>query len=231
MDLNAFSDAIASAAPEAPLRRRMGKVTAIGSNYTISVQIAGSTTTITGVRYFNHYAPKVGSQVWLDTDGRDWIAIGAIAGLGGAVPSVKVMRTADLSIATGAAYTTVAWQAADFDPWGMWTSGTNVVVPLTGRYLITGQATFNAGATLGSYRGVQVRTNGSTGGYIGWTQTDYASSSGVSVWSGTATGVRHMVAGDYVTMHVHHNNAAALTLSSTAINDTHMTVTYLGSDA
>ena len=225
-DLNDLVDAIASAAPTPPLKRRMGKVVSINTNYTINVQIAGSTYLIQNVRYFNHYAPKVGSQVWLDTDGRDWIAIGAIAGLGGQVPSVKVYRTADLSVATGATFTTVPWQTTDFDPWGMWTGGTNIVAPISGRYLVTAQIEWTGNAT--SYRGAQLRVNGSASSYFSFVQND---SSGTALFSHHITGIRSAQAGDYFQLFVRQNSGAALGMSGTTVAESHMTVTYLGADA
>lgn len=225
MDLNAFADAVASAAPAEKLRRRMGKVVAINTNRTINVQIAGSTTTITGVHYFNHYAPKLNTQVWLDTDGRDWIAIGAIAGSGGAVPTVKVHRTADLSVATGSTYTAVPWQAAEYDPWGMWTSGTNVVVPITGRYLVTGQASWLGNNT--GYRTALLQYNGGTANF-GYAQSDAGTTNQFSL---SVSGIRTATAGDYFSLNVRQGSGVTLGLMGTASVYTHMTVTYLGSDA
>jgi hypothetical protein len=223
-DLNSLVDAISNASGTPALRRRMGKVTAVNSNYTISVQIAGSTTTITGVRYFAHFAPKVNSQVWLDTDGQDWIAIGAVAGLGGQVPSCKVYRTADLNVATGSTWTTVAWQTVDFDPYGMWNSGTGVYARITGRYLIEHQAQWTANAT--SYRGSRVMLNGATP--LNLCQTD---STGTALFSHQGSVIVNLVSGDYVQMQVRQNSGGTLALNSTSISESHMTVTYLGPDA
>lgn len=226
-DLNDLVDAISSAAPTPPIKRRMGTVAAINANYTINVKIAGSTYVIQNVRYFAHLQPpKVGAQVWLDTDGRDWIATGVVAGLGASAPSCKVYRTADLSVATGSAYTTVTWQASEYDPYGMFTSGTNIVVPVSGRYLITAQIEWAGNAT--SYRGASLRVNGSATTNFAFVQND---SSGTALFSHSISSVRSAQAGDYFQLLVRQNSGVALAMSSTTVAETHMTVTYLGADA
>ena len=226
--LDDLADAIENSGPAPKFRRRMGTVSAINTNYTINVTVAGSTTVLSNVKYFAHYAPKVGSQVWLDTDGRDWIAVGAIAGSGGQVPSCKVFRTADLSVATGSAYTTVPWQTTDFDPWGMWSSGaaTNVVAPISGRYLVTAQIEWTGNAT--SYRGASLRVNGSNTSNFAFVQND---SSGTALFSHSISSVRAAQAGDYFQLLVRQNSGAALAMSGTTVAESHMTVTYLGPDA
>ena len=224
-NLNDLVEALKSNAPDPALKRRMGVVTAIASTYTISVKIAGATNVITGVRYFGHYAPKVGSAVWLDTDGRDWIAVGVIAGLGAAHPSCKVYRTADQSIATGSAWTAVVWQAAEYDPHGMYNGTSLVTVPITGRYLIQAQVQFNANGT--SYRGSSLRLNGVT--TISFAQTDAAGST--ALYSHHNATTAKLTAGDYVQLLVRQNSGAALGLSATTTSESHMTVTYLGPDA
>lgn len=225
-DISALADAIGSAGPAPTLQRRMGKVVAINTNRTIDVQIAGSTTTITGVRYFAHFAPKLNTQVWLDTDGRDWIAIGAIAGLGGQVPTCKVYRTADYNIATGSTYTTIPWSAAEYDPYGMFTSGTNIVVPLTGRYLVTAQVEFNGNAT--GYRGGALRTGGSVATNFSFAQMDAGTT---NLFSFQLASVRTMVAGDYFQLLVRQGSGVTIALAASTIAETSMTITYLGPDA
>lgn len=226
-DMNNLVSAMKAAAPDPVLRRRMGAVVAINSDRTINVTIAGSTTTITSVKYFGHYAPKVGAQVWLDTDGRDWVAIGAIAGLGGAVPTCKVYRTADQNIATGSTFVNVSWQAAAFDPWGMWTSGTNVTVPITGRYLINSTVQFNAVTPYTvSYRSGRIYQNG---GPLNIVQTD--SPVGNVLWSQSLSIIVNATAGDYFTLGARQNSGITISIASSAASETQMTVTYLGPDA
>jgi hypothetical protein len=222
-DLNSLVSAIADAAPDAPLRRRMGAVSAINANRTINVTIGGSTTAITGVHYFGHYAPRIGAQVWLDTDGRDWVAIGAIAGSGGAVPTGRFHRTADLTVTTGAGWTPVPFQAAQFDPWGMWTTGTNVIAPITGRYHMTGMAHWAGNAT--SYRAVALDVAGVVST---WAQQ---LANGTNVTAVSVSSVVTANAGDAFRLQVRQGSGGNLTLNAGTSVETHLTVTYLGPDA
>jgi hypothetical protein len=223
-DFFQVAEAIASSSTDATLKRRMGTVSAINANYTINVTIAGSTTVVTGVRYFNHYAPRVGAQVWLDTDGRDWIATGAIAGLGGQLPTVKVHRTTDLAIPSGATFTAVTWQAAQFDPWGMWTSGTNVVAPLSGRYLITGTAQFDGSQSTG-YRGVAIQKNGVLI-QLAQMVTSALFQTGVPIST-----VVNLTRGDTVSLGARQGSGVNINLASVGATESHLIVTYLGADA
>lgn len=221
-DMNELVSAIEKAAPAPAFRRRMGKVISIQSNYTITVTIAGSDVQIDGVRYFAHYAPTVGSHVWLDTDGVDWIAAGAVAGLGGDIPTCKVYRTADLNIATGTTYTTVTWQAESYDTASMWTSGTDVIVPLSGIYLVHATASWNGNAT--GYRTCLIKRGTTT---IGYTQ-DTATSTNVMQQQAIASCTAN--AGDAIILQVRQGSGGTLALSGTQVYETQMVVTYLGPD-
>lgn len=223
-DLNDLVDAIKSSAPAPSLKRRMGVVTAINSDYTLNVKIAGSNNVITGVRYFaNVVPPKVSAHVWLETDGRDWIATGAIAGLGGQHLSVKAYRTADLNVATGTAFTTVPWQAVEYDPYGMYSSGSgNITVPVTGRYLVTAQVTWQG--LSGGYRSGTLNHSVLSTAF-GYTQIDSSSTSQISL---SVSAVRSAVAGESFYLQVRQGSAGALNLLGTTANQTFITVSYLG---
>lgn len=62
------------------LRFRQALVMSVDSGSTLTVRVGGDTTSVSGVRYFSSAAPRVGSSVWLVSDGRDVIALGAIEG-------------------------------------------------------------------------------------------------------------------------------------------------------
>jgi len=224
-DFQKVAEAIASSSQAPAFRRRMGTVSAINAGYTIDVTIAGSSTVITGVRYFNHYAPKVGAQVWLDTDGQDWIAIGAVAGLGGQVPTCKVYRTADLGIASGSGWTAITWQATEFDPFGMFTvNSTNLTVPITGRYLISGAVLFDNSTSTG-YRGIAINKNGTL---IQYAQviTNAANTIGVPLST-----VVNLTKGDTVSLSARQGSGVNINLVSASAIETHLIVTYLGADS
>jgi hypothetical protein len=202
----------------------MGTVVTIGADQTLTVTIAGSTTNITGVRYFSHYPPKVGSQVWLDTDGRDWVAVGAIAGLGGQVPSCRLYRNTAYSISSGATYTTVAWDASVFDPWGMWPGGTsaNIVAPITGTYLVSYNYGYNANAT-GQRSGYVTSSSGSQNIY-----SNVEAPPAGSIANVHASGVMQLTKGDVVQLTTRQTSGSLLAMYTGNPYSTAITVTYLG---
>lgn len=61
--------------------RRQGVVTAVatGPPASLSVEIGGSDTVVSGVRYLNSYSPSVGHTVWVDIQDSDPIVIGRLA--------------------------------------------------------------------------------------------------------------------------------------------------------
>ncbi len=69
------------------LRLRQGKVTAVNSDYTMDVQVAGDTNTLPSVRYLSNYAPKPDDQVWLLNNGTDLLGFGMVAGAGRTWPA------------------------------------------------------------------------------------------------------------------------------------------------
>jgi hypothetical protein len=157
--MNVF-DMLSQQISESPsLRIRQGEVTGV-SGYSIDVKIAGSSTAITGVRYLGSFAPRVGAQVWLVSDGSDLFGMGHLAPRG--VPALRVTRDAAQTIGNNADAAVQFNTEEAGDPWGMWdaTNSTRLVAPLDGWYMVTGFAAFVANAT--GVRAVRVRKNGST---------------------------------------------------------------------
>ena len=76
--MDAYDAVIAQFANTPGLRLRQGTVSAINSGYTLTVTIAGATTSVSGVKYLSTCAPVVGGGVWLLTDGRDLIALDSV---------------------------------------------------------------------------------------------------------------------------------------------------------
>lgn len=145
-----------------------------------------------------------------------------MAGLGGALPTCKVNRTTDLNIATGTTYTTVTWQDASFDTANMWTSGTDVIAPLTGRYLVHATAAWNGNAT--GYRTCLIKRGATTMSYV------QDNAAGTSVMQQQAIATCSATADDAFTLQVRQGSGATLALSGTAIYETQLVITYLGSD-
>ena len=142
------------------LRVRQGEVVSV-SSYGLTLKIAGSTSQVTGVKYLGSYAPRVGAQVWLISDGSDIFAIGHLAPRG--VPAIQVGRSAVQSIPntteTACSFTT----EVGTDPWVLWAASPNptrITLPLDGWYTFTGWVSFAANTT--GIRGVKVRSQGTT---------------------------------------------------------------------
>lgn len=155
---------ISRAQPQARFRRRAGVVVSVETGYTCTVYIGGDNTSISGVRYFAHTAPRPGQQVWLDTDGYDVVIVGVVAGNGGSIPACRVYRSsAQTSVASGVS-TEVVWTDAAFDPWGMWSTGSatdaQIVLPMDGVYFATSTIAFPA-STSGAYRTIDILHAGS----------------------------------------------------------------------
>jgi hypothetical protein len=119
------------------LRLRQGKVTAVNSDYTMDVQVAGDTNTLPSVRYLSNYAPKPDDQVWLLNNGTDLLGFGMVAGSGRTL-ATTAYRTTAYTI-TKDTLTTIPFEAARRNAWGSWVSGdaTKLTAPLTGVYQAT----------------------------------------------------------------------------------------------
>lgn len=119
------------------LRLRQGKVTAVNSDYTMDVQVAGDTNTLPSVRYLSNYAPKPDDQVWLLNNGTDLLGFGMVAGAGRTL-ATTAYRTTTYTI-TKDTLTTIPFQAARRNAWGSWVVGdaTKLTAPLTGVYQAT----------------------------------------------------------------------------------------------
>lgn len=160
-ELGRFVDTFANTKPR--LRRRLGTISSVqGATQTITVTIAGGSTTISGVRYFGHYPPVAGKQVWLDTDGVDLIAVGALAGLGGVAIAARVSKGADQALNTSGTVEQVTLSAVHTDPAGMFDDPNDqLVIPVTGIYQLSAGINWKASAD-STARYLQIRINGST---------------------------------------------------------------------
>jgi hypothetical protein len=187
------------------LRMRQGAVVAV-SSYGLTVTIAGSTTQVTGVKYLGSYAPRVGAQVWLISDGADIFAIGHLAPRG--APALRVTGAAQsINNATETAATFNA--EVGTDPWGMWASGTatRITVPLDGWYTFTGYGSFAANAT--GVRGVKIRQGGSATLAMNRVPVAGAGTTDLTV----VTGPVSLSAGNYVELTVEQTSGGALNVT------------------
>jgi hypothetical protein len=207
--VDVFGKVAARIADSPDLRIRQGEVTGV-AGYGIDVKIAGSSTAVTGVRYLGSYAPRVGAQVWLITDGADMFAIGHLAPRG--VPALTVTRSSVQSIGDNADAAVEFTTEVAGDPWGMWDAGasTRLVAPLDGWYVVTGFASFAANAT--GVRAVRVRKGGSAF-LASDRRTAFASfDNDMSV----VVGPVELAAAEYVELLVFQNSGGALNLLANA---------------
>lgn len=204
------------------LRVRFGKVVSVQTGRTITVTIAGSTSSVSGVRYTARMAPEPGSVVILLTDGADLFALDHVAAADLTL-APRVNRTTDQTLTT-ATDTAVTWQAVNSDAWGMWAAGspTRLTAVVTGRYTATAQVRFAANST--GIREAYIRKNGST---------DLARDRANALTSGATASTLHapafdMVVGDYIELWVLQNSGGNLALAYQSIHEPSLTMTYLG---
>lgn len=200
-------------------RLRQATVTAV-SYPTCSLKLAGDSTVLTGVPYMSHVAPKIDSAVWVAVDGRDMMVIGAIAPLG--PPWCNIYRSTDQTgVASGTA-TSVSFNAAASNPWNMWSSGTDITIPLAGVYVFAGTLAFAADST-GTYREARITIGGTSRAIVRNTGTFAAATPTIMNLSLVyACGV-----GDVVNLVGVANTTGTATFQNTA-RIPHLGVTYLG---
>lgn len=218
------ASAIIKAGGPDKFRLRLGQIVSAQNDGTVTVTIAGGATQVPGVKVATACHPIPGRTCWIATDGRDLFVLDT---LGGQPLACKVYRTADQSIANySTAWTTVTWQADSFDSGSMWTSGTDVSIPVRGIYQVTACASW-AGNTAGTYRGCliqRVRSGAATD--IAYTQLSPLPGTVAMVQQ--ATGFVTCEVGDGIRLLVRQNSGASLALNGGSFSDSHMVVTYIG---
>ena len=211
------------------LRLRQGKVTAVNSDYTMDVQVAGDTNTLPSVRYLSNYAPKPDDQVWLLNNGTDLLGFGMVAGAGRTL-ATTAYRTTAYTI-TKDVLTTIPFQASRRNAWASWVVGdaTKLTAPLTGVYQATASILCqaeNASIEVSIWLNSQEIARQD----VDLTKTD------VGGFHGMVTSVPfEMTKGDFITMKVQHDFNPTLDLILSAGGKDHtgyfnaLSLTYLGS--
>ena len=202
--------------------RRIGKVVSVDANYTITANIAG--TSVAGVKYFGSYPPKPGSLVWLDGDGSDILAVGAVAGSGGAVPAGRMEKSTNQDAPI--ALTRITFATTIFDPWTMY-DGVNDQwsIPVKGVYHISAGLVTSANADNNS-RTVEIVA---AGGIVAATRIWH--SSGYQDFLPLST-ITRLDRNDKVYLQAAQGSAATITGGIIGANPrTFFSITYLGADA
>jgi hypothetical protein len=190
-DLKSLAASIAATPPDSS-GMLMGNVVSVDTDASLTINVRGGV--VSGIRYLSHVAPRPGYPIVLQRVGNDLLAVGTLAQQGH--PCCRIRRNAD-GAAFASGFQTVSFDVAEHDPWGMWTSGTNVVIPIPGAYSMSGHLEFDADAT-GSARNAYILVNGSVHAY----QRNGPTTQLISV----ATAVVSCAAGDIVTLAGAHNS-------------------------
>lgn len=125
-------------------RLRQGQITAVASNNTCTVTIAGETDNpISEVKYASAVCPVPGASCWIATDGRDLFVVATIAPYGVAWGNMR--RTTAQTINNGTFvqmdFSTEA-NRADIYNYGTTSSSSGITVLVPGLWAIMGSPTF-----------------------------------------------------------------------------------------
>jgi hypothetical protein len=207
------------------LRLRLGTVITVNANRTMDVQIANDGFTLPSVRYLSNYAPKPSDQVWLLNDGADLLGVGMIAGADRTLAPTASRSTAQTI--TTSTQTKVIFDAVDSDGWNCWDASPNptrLTVPVTGRYIITGNVAFEA--TSSGHRAVNILKNNT----LELARSDFNPvSNSIDTHSTVTCHAVTLTKGDYVELRVWQNSGSDLDIMNTGDHNPKMSLIYLGS--
>jgi hypothetical protein len=140
-----FTDVVAKIVEQnARVNLIQGVVTTIGVN-SVSIQLRGDTTILTGIKYLDSYVPNVNDTVFLIVNKGDLLVIGKLSIANKSLNPVAY-RTTNYTV-TKDTNTYIPFEAVANDQWGMWAVGSATVLTckVPGRYqatasiLLTGQ--------------------------------------------------------------------------------------------
>lgn len=211
------------------LTRRLAIVEAVSNTYTLTVKVPAADGVnyerLTGVRYFGHHAPHVGAQVWLDSDGANVVAIGAVAGLGGSALAARVGKNSNQNAPNSATQVTFADVLSD--PASMFDNANdNFVIPVRGFYFVLGSLVWSA-VTDKEARSLTIRVNGNNRGTV---RTDNIGHAAHSLAQQVSV-IYPMSVGDTVGLYANQETTGTLTNGMQSDNGTFFSIAYLGADA
>ena len=207
------------------LRLRQGKVITVNANRTMDIQIAGDTNTLPSVRYLSNYAPKPDDQVWLVNDGADLLGLGMIAGADRTL-APTAYRSSNQTITT-ATQTAIIFDGVDSDGWNCWDVSpypTRLTIPVTGRYIATGNVAFEAASA--GHRAINILKNGTTE----LARSDFNSvSNSIDTHSTVTTHAVSLTKGDYLEFRAWQNSGSDLDILDSSDHQPRFSIIYLGS--
>lgn len=163
---------------------------------------------------------SAGATLTLYCDGTNWIEKGRRKAR---VLGCQLTKSADQSIANNT-FTAITWTTAQRNTGGLfWTSGTHILAPYSGVYLLTGNVSFDNNAT--GYRQVAWDFDGSGA------RIDLATLPTSSGSIGSALAFADeitLTAGQYVEIYGKQNSGGSLNVLGTDLDGTHVNWRYLG---
>lgn len=207
------------------LRIRQGKVITVNADRTIDVQIAGDTNTLPSVKYASNYAPKPDDQVWLLNDGADLLGLYMVAGADRTLAPTASRSTAQTI--TTSTQTKIIFDTIDSDGWNCWDASPNptrLTVPVTGRYFVTANVSFQAASS--GHRAINLYKNNS----VELARSDFSPvSNSIDTHSTVSTHAVTLTKGDYVELRVWQNSGSDLDIMADGDHTPKMSLIYLGS--
>ena len=201
LDLNNLVTAISQSAP-AGIRFRQGVIQSVQSNGTATVQIAGSTTNISGIKVASHTCPVPGASCFLATDGRDWFILNTFAPTG---PAWGAMRQSAAQSIPNATLTALSWaNRTDIAANGVTVGNSGLTCVVPGLYQITGQVSFVTNIT--GQRHCLIQLNGNT--IIHGSGSN--ASTGTEISRHRADGLWNLAINDVINLAAYQNSTAAL---------------------
>ena len=218
MDLNDIARILSPARPS--VRFRQGTVTAVAATGDLTVTIAGSAVAVAGVKALSSVCAKVGSDVWLVTDGVDLFAFGVMQPLGPAYCAVLRPTTQAIADVTDTAINFTSGATVEKDTHGMFATGSpsQLTVQVPGVYALTGTVSLTANAT--GLRSIWFTVAGATWGR----DARLGQSVGTNIIS--ASTVVEAAAGDAVQLYVRQSSGGSLD-SGAAAYAPRLTATWL----
>jgi hypothetical protein len=225
MDMNYLVNQIKNTPVGPNLRFRQGKVITVNANYTIDVQIAGDPNTLPSVKYLSNYAPKPDDQVWLINNGPDLLGIGMIAGADRTL-APTASRSTNQTITTST-QTKIIFDSVDADGWNCWDvspNPTRLTVPVTGRYIITGNVAFEAASA--GHRAINILKNNT----LELARSDFNPvSNSIDTHSTVTCHAVSLTKGDYVELRAWQNSGSDLNILDSGDHSPKFSLIYLGS--
>jgi hypothetical protein len=225
MDMNYLVNQIKNTPVGPNLRFRQGKVVTVNANYTIDVQVAGDPSTLPSVKYLSNYAPKPDDQVWLINNGPDLLGIGMIANADRTL-APTASRSTNQTITTST-QTKIIFDSVDSDGWNCWDvspNPTRLTVPVTGRYIITGNVAFEAASA--GHRAINILKNDT----LELARSDFNPvSNSIDTHSTVTCHAVSLTKGDYVELRAWQNSGSDLDILDSGEHSPRFSLIYLGS--